>query len=72
MRLLVDYCMTDKFSENRVKYAVNRETGDAVAIKVLEKAKIVEAGMQEQIKKEVRIIPKILCCPDFSPWSRLL
>lgn len=37
----------------RVKFAVNTETGDRVAIKILDKQKIIRQGMAEQIKKEV-------------------
>ena len=38
----------------RVKYAVNTETGKAVAIKILDKEKIQKQNMGAQIKKEVR------------------
>ncbi len=38
---------------HRVKYAVNTETGKAVAIKILDKDKIQKQNMGAQIKKEV-------------------
>ena len=38
----------------KVKYAVNTETGERVAIKVLDKEKIQKQNMGAQIKKEIR------------------
>lgn len=40
--------------DDRVKYAVNTETGQRVAIKILDKEKIQKQNMGAQIKKEVR------------------
>jgi len=42
-----------------VKYAVNVETGEAVAIKVLDKEKIQKQNMGAQIKKEISIMKMI-------------
>ena len=39
----------------RVKYAVNAETGERVAIKILDKERIQKQNMGAQIKKEVRV-----------------
>ncbi len=39
---------------SQVKFAVNTETGDKVAIKILDKDKIQKQNMGSQIKKEVR------------------
>lgn len=43
----------------KVKYAVNFETGEAVAIKVLDKEKIQKQNMGAQIKKEISIMKMI-------------
>ena len=43
----------------RVKYAMNTETGEAVAIKVLDKEKIQRQNMGSQIKKEISIMKMI-------------
>lgn len=43
----------------QVKYAVNTETGEKVAIKILDKEKIQKQNMGAQIKKEVRIPPPL-------------
>ena len=40
----------------KVKYAVNTETGERVAIKVLDKEKIQKQNMGAQIKKEISIM----------------
>jgi len=40
----------------RVKYASNTETGERVAIKILDKEKIMKQNMGEQIKKEISIM----------------
>lgn len=44
---------------NRVKYAVNTETNEAVAIKILDKDKIQTRNMGAQIKKEISIMKMI-------------
>ncbi|KAM3575000.1 hypothetical protein VYU27_003022, partial [Nannochloropsis oceanica] len=46
-------------SFGKVKYAVNLETNEAVAIKVLDKAKIVQLNMGRQVKKEISIMKLI-------------
>lgn len=43
----------------RVKYAVNTETNEAVAIKVLDKEKIQKQNMGNQIKKEISIMKMV-------------
>jgi serine/threonine protein kinase len=43
-------------SYRRVKYAVNTETNEPVAIKVLDKEKIQKQNMGGQIKKEISIM----------------
>ncbi len=43
----------------RVKYAVNTETNEAVAIKILDKDKIQARNMGAQIKKEISIMKMI-------------
>jgi len=43
----------------KVKYAVDRETGEAVAIKVLDKEKIQKQNMGAQIRKEISIMKMI-------------
>lgn len=43
----------------RVKYAVNTETNEAVAIKILDKDKIQTRNMGAQIKKEISIMKMI-------------
>eukprot|EP01112_Ceratiomyxa_fruticulosa_P010432 TRINITY_DN2762_c0_g1_i1.p1 TRINITY_DN2762_c0_g1~~TRINITY_DN2762_c0_g1_i1.p1 ORF type:complete len:449 (-),score=90.14 TRINITY_DN2762_c0_g1_i1:187-1533(-) len=40
----------------KVKFATNTENGDKVAIKILDKQKIIRQGMNEQIKKEISIM----------------
>ncbi len=44
---------------HRVKYAVNTETNEAVAIKILDKDKIQARNMGAQIKKEISIMKMI-------------
>jgi serine/threonine protein kinase len=44
---------------DRVKYAVNTETGERVAIKVLDKEKIQKQNMGAQIKKEISIMKMV-------------
>lgn len=44
---------------SRVKYAVNTETNEAVAIKILDKDKIQTRNMGAQIKKEISIMKMI-------------
>lgn len=46
-------------SFGKVKYAVNRETNEPVAIKVLDKDKIQKKNMGTQIKKEITIMKMI-------------
>eukprot|EP00741_Cyanophora_paradoxa_P008701 tig00001371_g8423.t1 len=41
----------------KVKYASNTETGERVAIKILDKEKIQKQNMGEQIKKEISFPP---------------
>jgi serine/threonine protein kinase len=43
----------------KVKFAINKETGDAVAIKILDKEKIYQQNMGDQIKKEIAIMKLI-------------
>ena len=43
----------------RVKYALNVETNEAVAIKVLDKEKIQKQNMGNQIKKEISIMKMV-------------
>ena len=43
----------------KVKYGVNRETNEAVAIKILDKEKIQKQNMGAQIKKEILIMKMI-------------
>jgi hypothetical protein len=50
-----------------VKYAVNTETGEKVAIKILDKDKIQKQNMGAQIKKEVRGV----ACADERARARL-
>ena len=40
----------------KVKYAVNSETSEHVAIKVLDKERVRRLGMGEQIKKEIAVM----------------
>ena len=46
-------------SFGKVKYAVNRDTNEAVAIKILDKEKIQKQNMGAQIKKEISIMKMI-------------
>jgi 5'-AMP-activated protein kinase catalytic alpha subunit len=43
----------------KVKYAVNTDTGEQVAIKILSKAQIQQQNMGAQIKKEITIMKKV-------------
>lgn len=43
----------------KVKYAINTETGEAVAIKVLDKEKIQKQNMGNQLKKEISIMKMV-------------
>lgn len=43
----------------RVKYAINTETDERVAIKVLDKEKIQKQNMGAQIKKEISIMKMV-------------
>ena len=43
----------------KVKFAVNSETGEAVAIKVLDKERIQKQSMGQQIKKEISIMKMV-------------
>lgn len=45
--------------KTRVKFAMDSETGDKVAIKILEKETISKQNMGAQIKKEISIMKKI-------------
>jgi serine/threonine protein kinase len=44
---------------NRVKYAVDTDTNEAVAIKILDKEKIQKQNMGNQIKKEISIMKMV-------------
>ena len=46
-------------SYGKVKYAVNLETQEAVAIKILDKKKIQQQNMGKQIKKEIAVLKSI-------------
>jgi len=43
----------------RVKFALNTESGEKVAIKILDKEKIARQGMGEQIKKEIAVMKMV-------------
>ncbi|PRW55916.1 CBL-interacting serine threonine- kinase 3-like [Chlorella sorokiniana] len=43
----------------KVKYGQHAETGEAVAIKVLDKEQLIRSGMTEQIKREITILKQI-------------
>lgn len=43
----------------KVKYAQNIDTGEAAAMKILDKEHLVRSGMVEQIKKEITILKRI-------------
>lgn len=43
----------------KVKYAQHTETGEAVAIKILNKDDLISAGMVEQLKREINILKQI-------------
>ncbi|PSC71591.1 CBL-interacting kinase 32 [Micractinium conductrix] len=43
----------------KVKYGQHAETGEAVAVKVLDKEALVRSGMVEQIKREITILKQI-------------
>ena len=43
----------------KVKYAVNSETAERVAIKILDKERIQQQGMGEQIKKEIAVMKMV-------------
>eukprot|EP00163_Fabomonas_tropica_P027260 TRINITY_DN5198_c0_g1_i1.p2 TRINITY_DN5198_c0_g1~~TRINITY_DN5198_c0_g1_i1.p2 ORF type:complete len:100 (+),score=26.40 TRINITY_DN5198_c0_g1_i1:148-447(+) len=43
----------------KVKFATNTQTGQNVAIKILDKRKIQKQNMGEQIKKEISIMKKM-------------
>lgn len=43
----------------KVKYGQNADSGEAVAIKVLDKEQLVRSGMVEQIKREITILKQI-------------
>lgn len=46
-------------NNERVKYAINTETDERVAIKVLDKEKIQKQNMGAQIKKEISIMKMV-------------
>ena len=64
-------------SFGKVKYAVNKETNEAVAIKILDKEKIQKQNMGAQIKKEISIMKMInhqyvVCVKDvFATTSKI-
>jgi serine/threonine protein kinase len=43
----------------RVKYGINKETGERVAIKIISKAKLAKQNMEKQTKKEILIMKRI-------------
>ena len=43
----------------KVKFAVNTETNERVAIKILDKEKIQKQNMGEQIKKEIAVMKMV-------------
>ena len=43
----------------RVKFGINQETGERVAIKIVEKQKIIDSDMNEQIRREITIMKMI-------------
>lgn len=43
----------------KVKYGVNKETGERVAIKIISKAKLAKQNMEKQTKKEILIMKRI-------------
>jgi serine/threonine protein kinase len=61
----------------KVKYAVNKETNDAVAVKILDKEKIQKLNMGAQIKKEISIMKlikhrNVVCVKDvFATTSKI-
>lgn len=61
----------------KVKYAVNKETNEAVAIKILDKEKIQKLNMGAQIKKEISIMKlithnNVVCVKDvFATTSKI-
>ena len=58
--ITVTICLLLKRQTTRVKYAINVETGEAVAIKVLDKEKIQKQNMGNQIKKEISIMKMVI------------
>ena len=64
-------------SFGKVKYAVNKETNEAVAIKILDKEKIQKNNMGAQIKKEISIMKlinhhNVVCVKDvFATTSKI-
>ena len=64
-------------SFGKVKYAVNKETNEAVAIKILDKDKIQKNNMGAQIKKEISIMKlishtNVVCVKDvFATTSKI-
>jgi serine/threonine protein kinase len=64
-------------SFGKVKYAVNKETNEAVAVKILDKDKIQKQNMGAQIKKEISIMKMIkhdnvVCVKDvFATTSKI-
>lgn len=65
-RFLLNVRLWSPLLHSRVKYAVNTLTGQPVAVKILDKTKIKESQMEEQIKKEVRLPPIDPCIPGDS------
>ena len=43
----------------KVKYGQHADSGEAVAIKVLDKERLVQSGMVEQIKREITILKQV-------------
>lgn len=48
----------------KVKYGQHADSGEAVAVKVLDKEQLVRSGMVEQIKREITILKQVGCGAD--------
>ena len=58
----------------KVKYGQHADSGEAVAIKVLDKERLVQSGMVEQIKREITILKQVsgwaaACWGQSSPYG---
>ena len=43
----------------KVKLGIHKQTGEQVAVKVLEKSKILEQGDLERVSREIKILRKV-------------